>query len=160
MQVLVQDLRYALRMLCKNPGFTTMAVLTLALGIGANTAIFTVANAVLLRPLPYPEPDRIVQFIWGSEGQKIEGASIPMFVAWREQARALEDFVLCDLEGAASAVGTEYYFVTPGINLTGNDRPERLTSIHGSASYFRLFGAPMEIGRAFTARRIYPMGQE
>ena len=161
MSTMVQDLRYALRMLRKNPGFTAVAILTLALGIGANTAIFTVVNAVLLRPLPYLEPDRIVQFIWrGQEGQKIESASIPMFTVWREQTRALEDFVLCDLEGAASAVRTEYYFVTPGINLTGNDRPERLTSIHGSASYFRLFGAPMEIGRAFTARRIYPMGQE
>jgi hypothetical protein len=105
MQTLLQDLRYALRMLRKNPGFTAVAVLTLALGIGANTAIFTVVNAVLLRPLPYPEPDRIVQFIWMTEYGKIEQASIPEFVAWREQAQALEDFALYDAEGTFSAAG-------------------------------------------------------
>jgi putative ABC transport system permease protein len=161
MQTLLQDLHHALRMLRKNPGFTAVAVLTLALGIGANTAIFTVVNAVLLRPLPYPDPDRIVHFIWSwrdAEGQKIEGISIPEFVAWRDQAQALQDFSLFDMEGAFSGGGREYYLLAPGINLTGGDRPERLTSIHVSANYFRLFGAPMEIGRAFTAQEDIPHG--
>jgi putative ABC transport system permease protein len=160
MQTLLQDLRYALRMLRKNSGFTAVAVLTLALGIGANTAIFTVVNAVLLRPLPYPEPDRIVQFVWRQpgSGEKIEGATVPEFVAWREQAQALEDFTMYDEEGAFSGGGMEYYWTGPGVNLTGGDRPERLTSIHVSASYFRLFGAPMEIGRAFTAQEDIPHG--
>jgi putative ABC transport system permease protein len=159
MQTLLQDLRYALRVLRKSPGFTAVAVLTLALGIGANTAIFTVVNAVLLRPLPYPEPDRIVQFVWRQPtGEKIEGATIPEFVAWREQAQALEDFTMYDQEGAFWGGGTEYYMIGPGVNLTGGDRPERLTSIHVSASYFRLFGAPMEIGRAFTAQEDIPRG--
>jgi putative ABC transport system permease protein len=163
MQTLLQDLRYALRMLRKNPGFTAAAILTLALGIGANTAIFTVVNAVLLKPLPYPDPDRIVQFVYGEKGcsnsgQCIGGASIPEFVAWREQAQALQDFTMYDAEGALSGGGTEFYFVGPGINLTGSDRPERLTSIHVSSSYFRLFGAPMEIGRAFTAQEDIPRG--
>jgi len=159
MQTLLQDLRYALRILRKNPGFTAVAVLTLALGIGANTAIFTVVNAVLLKPLPYPDPDRIVQFVWRfNDGPIVEGATIPEFVAWREQAQALEDFTMYDQEGAFSGGGTEYYFIGPGVNLTGGDRPERLTSFHVSANYFRLFGAPMEIGRAFTAQEDIPHG--
>jgi len=145
MQTLLQDLRYALRILRKNPGFTAVAVLTLALGIGANTAIFTVVNAV--------------QFVWRfNDGPIVEGATIPEFVAWREQAQALEDFTMYDQEGAFSGGGTEYYFIGPGVNLTGGDRPERLTSFHVSANYFRLFGAPMEIGRAFTAQEDIPHG--
>jgi putative ABC transport system permease protein len=158
MQILLQDLRYALRMLRKNPGFTAVAVLTLALGIGANTAIFTVVNAVLLRPLPYPDPGRIVQLVFRNQGQKVEGASIPMFVAWREQAHVLEDFALYDLQGFMSGGETEYFFKAPGVNLTGGDRPERLAAIHVSADYFRLFGSPVEIGRTFTAREDIPGG--
>jgi putative ABC transport system permease protein len=158
MQILLQDLRYALRMLRKNPGFTVVAVLTLALGIGANTAIFTVVNAVLLRPLPYPDPGRIVQLVFRNQGQMVEGTSIPMFVAWREQAHVLEDFALYDLQGFMSGGETEYFLKAPGVNLTEGDRPERLAAIHVSADYFRLFGASVEIGRTFTAREDIPGG--
>jgi predicted permease len=159
MQTLLQDLRYALRMLTKNPGFAAVAVLTLALGIGANTAIFTVVNAVLLKPLPFPDPDRIVRLGWRTpDGQKIEGAMTPWFVAWHEEAQGLEDFTMYDQEGAFWGGGTEYYATGPGVNLTGGDRPERLTSFHVSANYFRLFGAPMEIGRPFTAQEDIPHG--
>src|SRR5438445_7149032 len=98
----MNDLRYALRQLLKNPGFAAVAVLTLALGIGANTAIFSVVNAVLLRPLPYPESERLV---WLAErGPEWNGGSIswPNFADWREQQAVFEhigvynwnDFVL------------------------------------------------------------------
>jgi hypothetical protein len=140
-----QDLRYGLRMLRKNPGFTAVAVLTLALGIGANTAIFTVVNAVLLRPLAYPEPDRIVNFMLGDH--EIEGTSVPMFMFWREQTEVLEDFALYGevVKG-------------PGVNLTNTDRPQRLRSIPVSADFFKLFGASIEIGRTFTAQEDVPGG--
>jgi predicted permease len=159
MQILLQDLRYALGVLRKNPGFTAVAVLTLALGIGANTAIFSVVNAVLLRPLGYPEPHRIVQFVFRTQqGDRIEGTSIPMFMVWREQTQVLQDFSLYDLQGLMSGGGTEYFIKNAGVNLTGGDRPERLTGIHVSADYFRLFVAPIEIGRTFTAQEDIPGG--
>jgi len=127
------------------------------LGIGANTAIFTVVNAVLLKPLPYPEPDRVVQFMIRDNGEGIEMISIPMFMAWREQTQALEDFALYEAEGPASAGAPELIKV-PGVNLAGGDRPERVRGIHVSAGYFRLFGAPVEIGRTFTAQEDIPGG--
>src|SRR5438067_8587095 len=87
MNHLMQDLRYAIRMLLKNRGFTTVAVLTLALGIGANTAIFSVVNAVLLRPLPYPGSHRLVrvQSINLAKGVTADGISLPDFRDWQEQ---------------------------------------------------------------------------
>src|SRR5207249_8292357 len=86
------DLRYAIRMLLKNPGVTTVAVLTLALGIGANTAIFSVVNAALLRPLPYPESHRLVrlQSINLAKGVPADGISLPDFRDWQEQNRVFE----------------------------------------------------------------------
>jgi hypothetical protein len=101
MQTLLQDLRYAARMLGKNPGFTAVAVLTLALGIGANTAIFSVVHAVLLRPLPYPEPNRLV---WLSErGPDWDGAPIayPNFQDWRSQQNVFEHVGVYKWESAA-----------------------------------------------------------
>ena len=148
MQTLLQDLRYALRMLRKNPGFTAVAVLTLALGIGANTAIFTVVNAVLLKPLPYPDPDRIVQLMLSSPawdpGRNANVTSIPKFMAWREETQIFKDIAAYDDGG--------------GVNLTGGDRPEQLKVLQVSADYFRLFGAPVEIGRTFSAEEDQPNG--
>ena len=158
MQTLLQDLRYSLRVLRKSPGFTAVAILTLALGIGANTAIFTVVNAVLLRPLPYPEPDRIVQLMLKNPQFEAGGLTwIPMFMVWREQRQMLQDFAFYESEGPMTFEAA-FFLRLPGINLTGGDRPERLRGIHVSADYFRLFGAQVEIGRTFTAGEDIPGG--
>ncbi|MGH9855903.1 MAG: ABC transporter permease, partial [Blastocatellia bacterium] len=92
-----QDLRFGARMLRKNPGFTLIAVLTLALGIGANTAIFSVVNAVLLKPLPYAEPDRLAM-LWTEnpkQGIHEEGTSYPTFLDWRTQSQSFAEMAIC-----------------------------------------------------------------
>src|ERR1700694_1140627 len=92
MNSLLQDFRFGLRMLIKNPVFTLIAIVTLALGIGANTAIFSVVDAVLLRPLPYPEANRLV-FLWStmnSQGVPTSGSSLPDYKTWRDQNRVFD----------------------------------------------------------------------
>lgn len=142
---LLADVRFGMRMLRKSPGFTAVAVLTLALGIGANTAMFSVINSVLLRPLAYPDPDRIVQFMLNSPQEKFNLISIPKFMAWREQTGALEEFAVYEADA-------------PAINLTVGEPPEQLRDIRVSADYFRLFGAEVEAGRTFTAEEDQPGG--
>ncbi len=124
-----QDIRYTFRQLSRARGFTAAAILTLALGIGANTAIFSVINAVLLKPLSYPDPDRIVQFLVTFPDASVPGSSIPDFFLWQQQTRAFQDVSAFD-------------FGEHGLNLTG-DVPERVHGLHVTAGYFRLFGAPM-----------------
>jgi putative ABC transport system permease protein len=126
MQTLWQDLRYGLRMLAKNPGFTAIAVLTLALGIGANTAIFSLVDGILLQPLPYARPDQLVSVT----GSYPRGA----FVAMREQVRALDV--------ATYAEGHEF-------NLTGRGEPVRLAGTFVSAELFSVLNALPEKGRTF-----------
>ena len=142
----IQDLRHGIRMLRKSPGFTAAAVLTLALGIGANTAVFTVVNAVLLRPLRYREPDRIVNFYIGPN-PRLEGISIPTFMVWRQQTGVLQDFAI---------YGSS--FKDPGISLTNTEHPETLRASHVSAGFFKLFGASVELGRTFTDQEDVPHG--
>ena len=139
-----QDLRYAFRVLIANPAFTVTAVAALALGIGANTAIFTVVDAVLLKPLSYPDPDRMVQLMnTGPDGQWA-AASPTKFNNWRAQTSVLQDV-------------TAYDFGGPGFNLTGAV-PEQIHGIHASEAYFRLFGAPVMLGRTFTPQEDSPNG--
>src|ERR1051325_8183887 len=144
----MNTLRYAVRQLRKSPGFTFVAVLTLALGIGANTAIFSVVNAVLLSPLPYPDPDRMVQLMLASPawapGQNANTASVPEFMIFREQGAVLENVAAYD-SGRS-------------INLTGFERAEQIRAIHVSSEYFALFGVCVQVGRAFSAQEDRPGG--
>jgi len=145
LEILLQDVRYAGRMLRRSPGFATTAISALALGIGANTAIFTVVNTVLLQPLAYPEPDRLVQLELSSPQGNGNITSIPKFIIWREQTQVFQDVAAYDLGG-------------PGVNLTGEDRPEQLKGVHVSAEFFRLFGARAVAGRTFSAEEDRPGG--
>ncbi len=145
LEILLQDVRYAGRMLRRSPGFAATAISALALGIGANTAIFTVVNTVLLQPLAYPEPDRLVQLELSSPQGNGNITSIPKFIIWREQTQVFQDVAAYDLGG-------------PGVNLTGGDRPEQLKGVHVSAEFFRLFGARVVAGRTFSAEEDRPGG--
>ncbi|MGB7133997.1 MAG: ABC transporter permease [Acidobacteriaceae bacterium] len=138
------DLRYALRMLIANPAFSITAIAALALGIGANTAIFTVVDNVLLKPLTYPEPDRMVQFMNTFTDGNSPGASPVNFNTWRARTSVFEDVAAYDFGG-------------PGFNLTG-PVPEQVHGIHVSEAYFRLFGAPIQLGRTFTSQEDSPNG--
>jgi predicted permease len=141
MRTLRQDLKYGLRMLAKKPGFTAVAVLTLALGIGANTAMFTVVNTVLLHPLPFPDSGRIMNISRRGGGS----ASIMMFTYWQQHNSLFEDLTAYDLTGT-------------GLNLSGGDRAELVQGVHVSRSYFHLFGANPIIGRTFSAEEDRPGG--
>src|SRR5215208_5548159 len=136
MDRLIQDLRYAMRTLVKNKGFTAVAVLALALGIGANTAIFSVVKAVLLSPLPYPSPDRLVWLREVNPSNDImdEPASAPNYNDWRTGARSFE---------AVAA------YADTGITLTGEGEPERVPGSAVSANYFQVLGVAPALGRGF-----------
>ncbi|HJY28847.1 MAG TPA: ABC transporter permease, partial [Pyrinomonadaceae bacterium] len=138
---LAQDLRYAFRGLRKNRGFTAVAVLTLALGIGANTAIFTVINTVLLRPLPYEQPDQLV-VLMETVSERPVGVSYPNFVDWRNQTTALEN---------VAAVRTRESF-----NLTGAGESERLAGRLVSANFLTTLGVKPIRGRDFLAEEDQP----
>ena len=136
METLLQDVRYALRLLLKNPGFTAVAAITLALGIGANTAIFSVVNSVLLRPLPYYEPDRLVRVTgeFKALGLKDVGISPGEIFDYRDRSGAFQDIAgLWPVDA----------------NLTETDQPERVEALVTEANYFTMLGAHARIGRVF-----------
>jgi putative ABC transport system permease protein len=143
METLIQDFRYAARMLRKNPGFTMLAVLTLALGIGANTAIFSVANAVLLKPVHAPEPGRVVMFMNTSKLGSGPTASEIEFNLWHRSASVLQDV-------------SGYH--TGSLYLTGVDQAHKAEAMFVTEDYFRLFGTPIAQGRSFTSEEERPNG--
>lgn len=141
MHTLWQDLRYGIRMLLKNPGVTLIAVFTLALGIGANTAIFSVVNAVLLNPLPYQNPDQLVA-LWEDVPDKGRWRTAPAtFFDWKNQNTVFEDI-------AAFGAST--------MTLTGAGEPEQLLGSRVSAGYFQVIGSEPVLGRSFLPEEYEP----
>jgi putative ABC transport system permease protein len=143
MEAFFKDFVHSLRMFRRSPGFTIAAVAALTLGIGTNTAIFTVVNAVLLKPVPFPDPDRLVMLMNTSPQGSGPAASPAKFAHWRAQTAVLQD---------VSA------FRTGVVNDTGGDAPEQLRSGQVSADYFRLFGASIVRGRGFSTADDRPGG--
>ncbi len=137
LDAIARDLRFSIRALLKRPGFALLALLTLGLGIGANTAIFSVVDAVLLRPLPYPEPEEIVA-LWEQDGVR-DLANAPVsaqdFEAWRDEMETLE-YIAAGRGGAYA--------------MTGDGEPEQIPGIQVTASFFDVFGRQPAMGRAFT----------
>ena len=138
MQTLFQDLRYGARTLLKKPGFTLIAIITLGLGIGANTAIFSVVDAALLRPLPYPEAGRLV-FLWStmrSQGILASGSALPDYREWRDRNRTLE--------GLAG-----FYYGDFNLSTTGGE-PERVQGAYITHNLFNVLKISPALGRLFT----------
>ncbi len=130
------DLRLAWRRLLRNPGFTAAAVITLALGIGANTAVFTLVDAALLRPLPFPQPDRLA-VLWENhpaQGKEREKVSAANYLDWRRESRAFSELTA---------------WIVWGFALTGSGDPEELTVVRASSNLFRLAGVAPMLGRGF-----------
>ena len=141
----VQDLRQSMRMFWQSRGFTAAAVAALALGIGANTAIFSVVNAVLLKPVPFPDPDRLVMLQVTSPQGVNGGGSPAKFMHYREQSQVLRDVAA---------------FNTGVVNFAGGAFPEQLRSGRVTADFFRLFGAPVLRGRTFSPDEDRPDGDK
>jgi len=146
MGTLIHDLRYGLRQLRRAPGFAAVAVLTLALGIGSTTAIFTVINTVLLHPLPYPDADRIVN-IGRNNANGRYSDNVPMVSFWLHDNPGFED-----LSAYSEAATT--------VSLSGGDRPELVEALKVSRNYFHLLGAAPILGRTFVAAEDQPAGAQ
>ncbi|MDT7604748.1 MAG: putative transport system permease protein [Acidobacteriota bacterium] len=144
-ETLIQDVRFGARMLRKDFGFTLVSVLTLALGIGATTAIFSVVNAVLLRPLPYPEADRLL-YVGQQYRSGIAGSGEPKFLFWREQSQSFEALACSSSFGGA------------GGNLSGGTEAQYVRGLRVSEDFFRVLGIYPAQGRAFTHDEDMPGG--
>src|SRR5437868_10340019 len=137
MHVVLQDFRYAFRMLAKQPAFTAIAVLTLALGIGANTAIFSIVNAVLLRPLPYPDADQIMVLNESSGPGQDYLVALPDYFDWRNDNTVFEHLAATHKESRNLS------------GIPGRD-PERVSCASVTRDFFNIVGLPPQIGRTFS----------
>jgi putative ABC transport system permease protein len=142
-EALAQDLRYGARMLRRSPGFTAVAILTLALGIGANIATFTVVRAVLLNPLPFPHPEQLVRVYDDLRGSNTKDAGMSVPELW-------------DLRDKAGIFQSVTALMSADTNLTGGDHPERAELLGASASYFTMLGVSPQLGRIFTEQEAQP----
>src|SRR5919199_3000180 len=145
MRTLWQDIRYAARVLWKSPGFTAVAVIAVALGVGANTAIFSVVNAVLLRPLNYKDPGQLV--LINHNYRKIDlkaSVSAPGYAFYRDNAKSFTDVAA---------------FTSANVNLTGEGEPERLEGVAVTDNLFHTVGVDAAQGRAFTPEDTQGAGQ-
>ncbi|HEU4386385.1 MAG TPA: ABC transporter permease, partial [Blastocatellia bacterium] len=143
MQTILQDLRYGMRLLVKRPGFALIAIVTIALGIAANTAIFSLVSAVLLRPLPFHEPDRLVM-VWEdatSIGYPENSPAPANYADWKSQNAVFEDMAAYEISGA---------------DLTGEGEPEKVSGYAVSAGFFPLLGVKPELGRTFVPEEEKP----
>lgn len=143
METFLKDLKHSCRMFLRSPGFTFTAIAALALGIGANTAIFSIVNTVLLKPIHAPDPGRVVAFLSTSSEGSTSLASEIKFNLWREQTAVLQDV-------------SGYYMNT--VNLTGVDQPQKASAINVTGDYFHLFGLAPAQGRAFTDQELQVHG--
>src|SRR5215475_11150183 len=138
MESFIQDIRFGARVLAKKPGFTLIAALTLALGIGANTAIFSIVNAVLLQPLPFAEPERLMWFGGWVGADKEQGVTPADFLDYREQSQSFTQIAASVFDG------------TP-MNLSGDSDPEPVMGVYVTANYMDVFGVKPALGRTFAA---------
>jgi len=145
LDALRQDIRYALRTLRRSPGFTAAAVVTLALGIGANTTMFSVMNATVLQRPPYPDPERLATLwrIQTKDPENINIVSWPNFHDWRERSRTFASLAILDSAGR-------------GYNLTGASEPEQVPGVRVTASFFTVLGVAPMLGRTFTVDEEQP----
>jgi len=134
MRNFIQDLRYAIRMMVKRPGFTLVAALTLALGIGANTAIFSAVNAVLLKPLPFPESQQLIDLAETFKPNGFGSVSVPTLEDWKNQNDVFRSIAA---------------YSSTSFNLADNDTPQRIPGLNVRANYFDVLGVKAAVGRAF-----------
>jgi predicted permease len=140
-----RDLKFVVRSLAKTPGFTIIAILVIAVGIAVNTAVFSVINTVLLKPLIFPHQEELVDLMNTSPRGPRGGANVPKFRIWREQTSIFSKVAGFDFGGA-------------GLNLTGGDKPQQVQGVHVTQQYFSMLGAPVIQGRTFTEAEDSPNG--